>query len=141
VWTGCSIHYISWNFRCSSYGSISLEIWDLIASASYNSEVGGLETHATGMIHYKAVKSAVELLWARIAQKINIIWKCEFLVNSQSLNWANMACFREKLPLGSLGSKKLATPESSFAELVVFQILNCTDAKLYHVITDQLVHY
>jgi hypothetical protein len=66
------------------------------------------------MICHEAVESAVESLRVSIVQQANIIGKCKFLVNSQSLNWTNKACFREELPLGSLGSKKLATPESSF---------------------------
>jgi hypothetical protein len=66
------------------------------------------------MIRHKAVESAVESLRARIAQQVIIIGKCKFLVSSRSLNSINKACFREELPLGSLGSKKLTTLESSF---------------------------
>jgi hypothetical protein len=94
--------------------------------------------YASVTIHHSAVGSAVEPLRARIAQ-VNIIGTYKFLVHSQSLNRINMACFKEGLPLGSLGSKKLATSESSFTKLVEFQILNGTDGKLCRVITDQLV--
>jgi hypothetical protein len=72
------------------------------------------ETHAKLIIYQEIIKSAVEYLRVRIAQQVDIIGNCKFLVNCQSLNWTNKACFREHLPLGSLGSKKLAAPESSF---------------------------
>jgi hypothetical protein len=66
------------------------------------------------IIHQAAVKS-VEVLRAKITQQISIIGKCEFLDDSQLLNWTNKACFMEEF-LGSLGSKKLAIWESSFNE-------------------------
>jgi hypothetical protein len=100
----------------------SLEFRD---SASYNSEVGEPQPHAKLVIYHEAVESSVGSLRAKIAQQVNIIGKCKFLANSRSLNWANKASFREEL-LGSVGSKKIATPENS--------------AKLCHDFTDQLVH-
>jgi hypothetical protein len=57
------------------------------------------------IIHQVAVKSAFEVLRAKIAQEIYVIGKCKFLVDSQILNWTSKACFREELPLGSLGSE------------------------------------
>jgi hypothetical protein len=86
------------------------------------------------MIHNDSVRGAVESLRSEIAQQISIFGKCKFLVNTQNLNWTSKACFMEKLPLGSLGLKKLAIPESSFTKSVVFQILNCTETKPYHVV-------
>jgi hypothetical protein len=108
----------------------------LTAFASNNSEVRGLEPRGKLISFYEAVESAVGSLRARIAQQVNIIGESNFLVNSKFLNRTNKACFREELPLGSFGSKKLATPESSITKFVVFQILNCVDGKLCHVVTD-----
>jgi hypothetical protein len=99
----------------------------LTASESYNTEVGGPEPLSKLILYHEAVQRAVELLRARIAQ-VNIMEKCK---NSQNLNWTNKACFREELPVGNLGSKKLASTYSYFTKLVVFKILNCTDAKLF----------
>jgi hypothetical protein len=76
--------------------------------------VGGLGAQAKLMIYQYAFKSATESLKAKIAQQVYIIGNCKFPVNSQILNWTNKACFREELPPGSLGSKKLAIPGSSF---------------------------
>jgi hypothetical protein len=64
--------------------------------------------------HQIDVKSAVEMLRAKIELQIYIIEKCKFRVYSQILNWANKACFREELPLRNLGSKILSTSESCF---------------------------
>jgi hypothetical protein len=96
---------------------MSLVIGDLIGSASYKLKVGRTEAQAKLIIiHQAAVKSGAEALRARIAQQICIIGNCKFLVDSQILNWANKVCLREDLPLGSLGSKKLAVSESSFTK-------------------------
>jgi hypothetical protein len=63
------------------------------------------------MIHQDADKSAVETVRAKIAQQICIFGKCRFIEGTQILNWTNKAYFREELPLGSWGSKKLAISE------------------------------
>jgi hypothetical protein len=89
VWTGCSIRYAPWNFSCSSYSGMSLEIWDLTVSASNYSLAGRPETQTKLIIYQDAVKSAVEYLRARIAHQGYIIEKFKFLVNSQILNWIN----------------------------------------------------
>jgi hypothetical protein len=81
-----------------------------------NLNLGGPETHAKLTIYEDAVKGAVKDLKAKIAQQVYVIGNCKFLVDSQILNLTNKACFREELPLGSLGSKKLATSESSFTK-------------------------
>jgi hypothetical protein len=130
MWRGCSIRYTSWNFSCSSYSSIRLGIWDLTASASYKLKVGWPDTHTELIRLHTPVERAVRALRARIARHVNITRKCKFLVNSQNLNWANKACFREELPLGSLGSEKFATSESSFTKSVVFWTPNCIEANL-----------
>jgi hypothetical protein len=52
-------------------------------------------------------------LRAKIGQHVYIIGKCTLLMNSQIFNWTNEVWLREKLPLGSSGSKILATSESS----------------------------
>jgi hypothetical protein len=56
-------------------------------------------------------------------------------VSSQNLDWTNKACYREEVPLGSLGLKKLATSESSLTKLGAFQLLKTAEAKLCHAIT------
>jgi hypothetical protein len=112
MWTGCSIRYVSWNFSCFSYSGISLVIGDLTANASYKLKVGRQRTQAKLIIYQAAVKSVVENLRAKITHQIYIIGKCKFPMESQILNWTNRACFREELPLGSFGSKELATSES-----------------------------
>jgi hypothetical protein len=91
-------------------------------------------------IHQAAVKSAVEALRATIAQQIYITGKCEFLVNSQILNWNNKACFREELPLGSTVLKKLATSDSFITEAVVFKLLRLVDANPRHAITRKVTN-
>jgi hypothetical protein len=83
-----------WNFSCSSYGGIPLKICDLTATASYNSEERGLESQASLiLLHHKTVESAVGSLRAGIAQ-VNIVGKCKFMVNSQSLNWTSKGLFQ-----------------------------------------------
>jgi hypothetical protein len=67
---------------------------------------------------YAAVKSVVETLRAKVAQQIYITAKCKFLIVSKFFNWTNKTCFGEEFPLGSLGSKKLATSESSFTRFI-----------------------
>jgi hypothetical protein len=111
------------------------------SASSYNSKAGVLQPHAKLIIHVEVIKGAVEILRARITQQVNIIGKCKFLVKSQILNWSNKACFREELPLGSLGSKKLAASESSCTKRVVFQLQKCADAcKTTSRVTVTLVH-
>jgi hypothetical protein len=68
------------------------------------------------MIHQDAVKCDLKASKAKIAQQIYIVGNCKFLVNSQILNWTNTAYFREKLPVATSGSKKLAAWESSFSK-------------------------
>jgi hypothetical protein len=75
------------------------------------------------------------MLRAKIALQNYNIGKCTFLVNSQILNWANKPCFREELPLGSLGSKKLATSDSSFTKASPFHLLKSADANVRHAVT------
>jgi hypothetical protein len=87
------------------------------------------------MIHQDVSKSVVEASRAKVAQQNCIIGKGKFLAKFQIFKWTNKACVREKLPLGSLGSKQLATSESSFAKTVVFQLLKSADAKLRHPVT------
>jgi hypothetical protein len=99
----------------------------LKTGGSCNSAVSGPEIHTVRKINQGALRSVVESLRAKIAQQVNIIGKYKLLVNSQYLNWNNKTGFRKELPLGNLGSKKLATPESLIAKLIVFQILNFTD--------------
>jgi hypothetical protein len=55
---------------------MSLEIWDLTASASYKQKAEGTETHDKVIIHQDTVKSAVVSSRNRIAQQVNIIGKC-----------------------------------------------------------------
>jgi hypothetical protein len=81
----------------------------LTANANYKIKVGWPRAQAKLIIHQAAVKNAIETLRAKIVQQIYIIMKHKFLVESQILNWTSKAHFREELPLGSLGSKKLAT--------------------------------
>jgi hypothetical protein len=69
--------------------------------------VVGPASHAKLMIYQYAVKSAVKDLKAKIAQQVYIIGNCKFMLNSQILNRMNKACFKEEIPFGSLGSKKL----------------------------------
>jgi hypothetical protein len=83
VWTRCSNCYFSGNFSCFSYSGMALVIWNLTASARYNLKVGRPRAQAKLIIRQAAVKSAVEDLRAKIEQKIYIIGKCEFLVNSR----------------------------------------------------------
>jgi hypothetical protein len=135
VWTGCSIGNVSWNFSCFSNGGMSLVIWDLAASASYNLKVGWPRTQAKLFIHQIGVKSTVENVKVKIAGQIYIFGECKFLVDSQILNWTNKACFREKLHLGSLGSKKPALRRAHLPKLVVFQLLKVADANLHHAVT------
>lgn len=71
-----------------------------------------LDTHAKLIIHQYAVKSAVEVIRAKIAQQVYIIEECKFLVSSKILSRSNKACYREEVPLGSLGSTKLAGSDS-----------------------------
>jgi hypothetical protein len=66
------------------------------------------------IIHQAVVKSVTETLRARIVQQIYIIGKYKLLLDSQILNWANQACFREEFPLGSLGLKNVATSNEFF---------------------------
>jgi hypothetical protein len=89
----------------------------LTASASYNLKVGQPSTQAKLIIHQAAVKSAAETLRAKIAQQNHMIGKCKFLVDSKILNWINKASFREKLPLESLGLKKLTTSDGSLTKV------------------------
>jgi hypothetical protein len=104
-------------------------MWDLRVNASYNS---GIEAQAKLITYQENIKNAVEYWRVRIVQQVNIFWNCKFLVNSQSLNWNNKACFREELPLGSLGSKKLATLGGSLTKWVVTKILKSAGTKLRH---------
>jgi hypothetical protein len=62
------------------------------------------EAHTKLMVHQDAVENVIGSLRAKIAQQNYIIGKCKFLLNSQILNWTINVCFREELPLGSLGS-------------------------------------
>jgi hypothetical protein len=62
-------------------------------------------------------------------------------MNSQSLNWNKNTGFREELGFETLGSAKLTTVEISYTKLIVFQIPNSKDAKLYHAVADELVHF
>jgi hypothetical protein len=110
----------------------------LKASASYKPKVGQPRAQTKLIIYQVAVKSAVEILRARIIQQIYINGKCEFLVDSQTLKCTNKARFREELPFGSWGSKNLITWESSFTIVVVFQLLQFADANLHHVITHKI---
>jgi hypothetical protein len=54
-------------------------------------------------------------------------------VDFQILKLTNKACFREELPLESLGMKKLAASETSFAKSLQFVIAN-----LSHTITHKV---
>jgi hypothetical protein len=53
--------------------------------------VGRPRTQAKLIIHLPAVKSAVETLRAKIAQKVYTIGKYKFMVDSKMLNWINKA--------------------------------------------------
>jgi hypothetical protein len=100
--------------------------------------VGRPGTHAKLIVYQAAVKCAVETLRAKIAQQNYTIGKYKFLVNSQILNWTIQACFRKELPLGSLGSKKLATSESSFTKvsrLPTSEVCGSREADLRHTVT------
>jgi hypothetical protein len=97
--------------------------------------VGRPGTHAKLIVHQAAVKGAVETLRAKTSQLMYIFGKYKFLVDAQILNWTNKACFRNELPLGSLGSNKLATSESSFTGIVTFQLMKFTGANLLHAVT------
>jgi hypothetical protein len=72
-------------------------------------------------------------------QQIYINGKCNFLVESRILNGANKAHFREKLPLGNLDPKELATSENSFTKAVVSQLLKFANANLRHAITHKVI--
>jgi hypothetical protein len=53
--------------------------------------------------------------------------------------WTNEACFWEGLlPLGSLGSEKFITSESSFISVVFFKILTCVNTNLLHAIAQKV---
>jgi hypothetical protein len=56
-------------------------------------------------------------------------------MDSEILNWTNKTCFREKLPVGSLGSKDLTTSERSLTKAVLSQLLKFTVANLHHAVT------
>jgi hypothetical protein len=139
VWTGCSCCYVSWNCSCFSYSGMSLVIWDLAASASYKLRVGRSRIQAKLIIRTSSCcQSAFETSSIKIVQRICIIGKCKFLVDSQILNWTNKACSMEEIPLGNLGSKKLPTLEISFTKLVAFQLLKFADTSVRHSVSHNL---
>jgi hypothetical protein len=92
------------------------------------------------IIRQVSVVSAFETLRAKFAQQIDIIEKCKFLVHSQILNWTNKACFMEQIPLGSSGSKKLATSESSFTKVSRLPTSEVCGRKCASGRQSQLVH-
>jgi hypothetical protein len=124
-----SLRFLEFSLQLHIHGNLR---FDLTASESYNSIVEGPQTHTKMIIHQDAVKRSVEDLRTIKSISLGIV---NFLVNSKILNWTNKASFRKELPLGSLNSKKLATSERSFTDLVAFQLQNCVDAKLRHIVT------
>jgi hypothetical protein len=114
--TGCSIVAATFPGILAVLAAARHGNGDLTASASYKLKLERPRTQAKLIMHQAAIKSADGNVRAKIAQQINVIGKCKLLVDSQIFNWLNKACFSEKLLLGSSGSKKLATSESSFTK-------------------------
>jgi hypothetical protein len=135
MWTGCSIRYSSWNFSCSSYSGMSLVIWDLTASASYNfksvSVKDPLQADYTSSCcqkchwNFKGKNRAATISLGNI----NSWWTPKFWtgpvrpVSGRSLLlevWAQRSSLLQR---------------AHSPKLVVFQLLQFVDANLHHTVT------